>query len=927
MKKILDYEKYTALARQTIAEGQVLLENKDNVLPLKKGTNVAVFGRMQLHYYKSGTGSGGMVNVNRIYSILDALYEAEKAGDLKVYEPLVETYRKWEEENPIEEGVGWGNEPWSQKEMILDEATVSDAVSNTDVALVVIARTAGEDIDNKNSKGAYLLSDEEEDMLKKVRAAFDKMVVIFNVGNVIDMTFVSQIKPEAILYAWQGGMIGGLGTVDVLKGAVNPSGRLSDTISYKITDYPSDRNFGDPEKAVYEEDIFIGYRYFETFAKDKVMYPFGYGLSYTDFEIKTSKVTLNNDSISFDAEVINTGALSGREVCQIYVKAPNGSLGKASRVLCAFKKTKDLTPGSSEKLSFNVPFTAFASFDETGKCGLGTGWVLEKGTYEVYAGKNVRDAALADAFTLDDNVLVEGLENAMGPVDPFKRMVAVSKDGGNTVTVGYEDVPLRKDTQRSRRDARLPREIPLTGDKGYKLKDVKEGRVSMDDFIAQLDKEELCTLIRGEGMSSKQVTPGTAAAFGGISPSLKAKGIPVGCMDDGPSGMRLDSGMKAFSLPNGTLMACTFNTELVEELYSFLAIEMLKNNVDILLGPGMNIHRHPLNGRNFEYFSEDPFLTGQMGAAQVRGLKSAGVTGSIKHFACNNQETGRLQMDQRVSERALREIYLKGFEIAVKEGGADTVMTTYGQLNGVWTSGCYDLNTTILRGQWGFKGIVMTDWLARISDEDSRGNGSKTNFAAMVRAQNDIYCCVPGALEDIGDNARSSLEDGTLTIGELQRTAINVCSFLVDAPVMTRQYLEGIEVEVLGAEEGFDDKGADVEYIKINGEGTIDLSNVEFKKGSSYYFGIDLEDLGKYEVTMSGHGLPGNELAQLPAVLYLATMPIIALNMRGDGNTVSETIVNDFLNKPNVMRIYSALGGIKLDSVTFKMIRKGLNVD
>ncbi len=925
MKKILDYEKYTALARQTVAEGQVLLENKDNVLPLKRGTNVAVFGRMQLHYYKSGTGSGGMVNVNRVYSILDALYEAEKEGAVKVYAPLVETYRKWEEENPIEEGIGWGNEPWSQKEMILDEATVSDAASYNDCAIVVIARTAGEDIDNKNLKGAYLLSDEEEDMLKKVRAAFDKMVVILNVGNVIDMAFISQIKPDALIYAWQGGMTGGLGTVDVLTGAVNPSGHLSDTISYKITDYPSDRNFGDPEKAVYEEDIFIGYRYFETFAKDKVMYPFGYGLSYTDFEIKTSDVTLNNDSITFEIEVKNVGSVSGKEVCQIYVKAPNGLLGKASKVLCAFKKTSELAPGSMEKLTFDIPFTAFASFDETGKCGLGTGWVLEKGTYEVYAGENVRDAAFAGSFILNDNVLVEKLENAMGPVIPFKRMIAKSQDDGNTVTADYEDVPLRKDTQRSRRDARLPREIPLTGDKGYKLKDVKEGRVSMDDFIAQLDKEELCTIIRGEGMSSKQVTPGTAAAFGGISPALKAKGIPVGCMDDGPSGMRLDSGMKAFSLPNGTLIACTFNTELVEELYSFLAIEMLKNNVDILLGPGMNIHRHPLNGRNFEYFSEDPFLTGQMGAAQVRGMHSAGVTGSIKHFACNNQETGRLKMDQRVSERALREIYLKGFEIAVKEGGADTVMTTYGQVNGVWTAGCYDLNTTILRGQWGFKGIVMTDWWARISDEES--DGSKTNFAAMVRAQNDLYCCVPGALEDIGDNARPSLEEGTLTIGELQRTAINVCSFLMDSPAMIRQYLEGVEVEVIGAEEGFDDKGADVEYIKINGEGTIDLSDVEFKKGSSYYFGVDFEDLGKYEVTMSGHGLPGNELAQLPAVLYLATMPIISISTRSDGTPVTETIINDFLNKPNVMRIYSALGGVKIDSVTFKMIRKGLNVD
>ncbi|MCR4787101.1 MAG: glycoside hydrolase family 3 C-terminal domain-containing protein [Lachnospiraceae bacterium] len=924
MKKTLDYKKYTELARQTVAEGQVLLENADNVLPLPKGATTAVFGRMQLHYYKSGTGSGGMVNVNRIIGILDAMYEAEKAGDLKVYEPLVETYRKWEEENPIEEGIGWGKEPWSQKEMPLSDETVNDAASKNDYAIVVIARTAGEDIDNRYEKGAYLLSDEENNMLKTVRDNFKKMIVILNVGNVIDMSFVKNIRPDAVIYAWQGGMIGGLGTVDVLTGAVNPSGRLSDTIAELITDYPSDKNFGDPKKAVYEEDIFVGYRYFETFARDKVIYPFGYGLSYSDFEINTENAKVDGETVKFDAAVKNTGSVKGKEVCQVYVKAPNGLLGKPSRVLCGFKKTGEIAPGASEKLAFEIPFKDMASFDETGKCGLGTGFVLEKGKYSIFAGKNVRDAGCIFEFELDKDIMTESLENAMGPVTPFKRMTAVSQSNGS-VSIGYEDVPLRKDTQKGKRASRLPKEIALTEDKGYKLKGVKEGRVSMEEFIAQLNKEELCTIIRGEGMSSKQVTPGTAAAFGGISPALKEKGIPVGCMDDGPSGMRLDSGMKAFALPNGTLMACSYNTELVEELYSVLAIEMLKNNVDILLGPGMNIHRHPLNGRNFEYFSEDPYLTGKMGACQVRGLRSAGVTGSIKHFACNNQEAGRLEMNQIVSERALREIYLKGFEIAVKEGGANAVMTTYGRLNGVWTSGCYDLNTTILRGQWGFKGVVMTDWWARISDEDTDGN--RTNFAAMVRAQNDLYCCVPGALEDIGDNARSSVDDGSLTIGELQRTAINVCSFLMDSPAFIRQFAEGVEVEVIGAEEGFDEKGVDIEYIKINGEGTIDLSNVEFKKGGSYYFGIELEDLGKYEVTMTGHGFPGNDLAQLPVVLYLATMPIIQLNLRGDGKTVSDTIINDFLNKPNVMRIYTSLGGIKLDSVTFKMIRKGLNVD
>ncbi|MCR4989961.1 MAG: glycoside hydrolase family 3 C-terminal domain-containing protein [Lachnospiraceae bacterium] len=925
MKYVLDYQKYTALARATVAEGQVLLRNENDALPVKRGGRVAVFGRMQLHYYKSGTGSGGMVNVNKVTGILDALYEAQNEGKLSVYEKLVEAYRQWEVKNPIEEGVGWANEPWSQKEMPLSDETVKDASENAEYAIIVIARTAGEDIDNKYEPGAYLLSEEEKNMLKKVRAAFDKVTVVLNVGNVIDMSFVDEYKPDAVLYAWQGGMIGGLGTVDVITGTVNPSGRLSDTVAKKIEDYPSDKNFGDPKIATYEEDIFVGYRYFETFAKDKVVYPFGYGLSYTSFEITNEKPVPKDKSVLLKSVVKNTGNRSGKEVVQVYMKAPNGLLGKASRVLCAFEKTSELKPGESATVSFDIPFEAFASFDETGKCGLQTGWVLEKGTYEVYAGKNVRDAVLAGSFDLDNDILVEQLENAMGPVTAFKRMVSSKDDNSDTsVRIAYEDVPLRKDTQKQRRAARLPKDIPFTGDKGYVLKDVRDKKVQMDDFIAQFDKEELCTFIRGEGMSSKQVTPGTAAAFGGISPAIRQKGVPVGCMDDGPSGMRLDSGMKAFSLPNGTLMACTFNTSLVEELYKVLGVEMIKNRVDILLGPGMNIHRHPLNGRNFEYFSEDPYLTGAMGACQIRGLKSVGVTGSIKHFACNNQETGRQELDQRVSERALREIYLKGFEKAVKEAKADAVMTTYCQINGVWTSGCYDLNTTILRGQWGFKGIVMTDWWARISDEDTPCD--KTNFAAMVRAQNDLYCCVPGAIEDVGDNALESLEKGTLTIGELQRTAKNVCSFLLDTPAFLRVAGEEPEVEIIGAEEGFEDEATDIEYIKIDGEGTIDLRNIEIKKGGNYYFGVELNDLGKYEVTMKGRGLPGNELAQLPAVLYVATLPILSLNMRGDGKEVSETIINDFLNKPNVMRIYFALGGVELESVTFKLIRKGLNV-
>ncbi|MCQ2082357.1 MAG: glycoside hydrolase family 3 C-terminal domain-containing protein [Lachnospiraceae bacterium] len=915
MKKTLDFEKYTKTARAAVASGQVLLKNDNDVLPIAKGSTVSLFGRAQMNYYKSGTGSGGLVNVNRVIGVLEALRELPEEDDIKIYEPVTKKYEEFVKDHPFDEGVGWANEPLSQVEMPIDDEFAKNAAANSDYAIVIIGRSAGEDHDNRNEKGAYLLNDVEMDMLKKVRNAFDKMIVLLNVGNVVDMTFVDEVNPDSVMYIWQGGMIGGLGTVDVLLGKVSPSGKLSDTIVYNIDDYPSTKNFGGEVEAIYEEDIFVGYRYFETFAKEKVRYPFGFGLSYTSFDINTDSVVLAPSYVSTSITVTNVGMVPGREVVQIYIEAPLGKLSKPSKVLAGFAKTKELNPGAAETVNIDIPFRNFASFDDDGRCGLGTGFVLEEGKYNVYVGGDVRSASLANSFSFEETKMIAQLENALGPVQPFKRMITVNTDTG--VTVGYEDAPLRKDTMTKRRAERLPQSTPITGDKGYKLLDVKNNKVSMKEFIAQFTEEELCTIIRGEGMSSRLVTPGTASAFGGIIPSLKAKGIPIGCMDDGPSGMRLDSGMKAFALPNGTLLACSFDMKINEELFAFTGIEMIKNKVDVLLGPGMNIHRHPLNGRNFEYFSEDPLLSGMIGAYQVKGLQSAGVTGTIKHFACNNQETARHEVNPVLSERALREIYLRGFEIAV-DNGADSVMTTYSLINGVYTAGNYDLNTTVLREQWGFKGIVMTDWWARISEENVPYD--KVNFAGMVRAQNDLYMCVPGATDDIGDNALSSLKDGSLSVGELQRTAANVCGFLMKYAVFTREYEEPIDVEIINAEEGFDEKPIEVDFIPVNGETVIDLSDIEVTKGGEHYFGIELNDLGTYEVTIVARGLGNNELAQLPVVLFMHTMPIISAVFRGTGEIDSCTESIKFLNKPNVMHFYFGQGGVELKELRFKLI-------
>ena len=915
--RVLDFEKYTAKARQAVAEGQVLLLNQNHVLPLPKGSHVAVFGRMQLHYYKSGTGSGGMVNVNKVTGILEALEESE---DVQVYESLVGVYREWEKDHPFDEGVGWGNEPWSQEEMELNEALVEAAAEKNEYAIVILARTAGEDKDNKMLEGAYCLTSIEEDMLQKVRKSFAKMIVLLNTGNIMDMSFMDQYRPDAVMYVWQGGMIGGLGTVDVLTGKVCPSGRLSDTIAAQMSDYPADPYFGGLEQNLYVEDIYVGYRYFESAAKSKVLYPFGFGLSYTTFSMEADGFSYAENQVSFVMKVTNTGSVAGKEVVQVYAKAPLGKLGKPARVLIDFKKTKELMPGECETLTFAIPTSVFASYNEVSTAGMPVGWVLEAGEYTIYAGGNVRDAYAVGSFTLDELQIVEECRSALAPTTAFKRMKMTAAnehaEAAGVYEVAMEEVPLRVVSPEEKRNAELPESCEITGDRGIKLADVKVGKATLDEFVAQLTEEELASIVRGEGMGSPKVTAGTAAAFGGVTKSLLEKGIPCGCCDDGPSGMRLDSGMKAFSLPNGTLLACTFNTQLNEELYAFTAVEMIKNRVDILLGPGMNIHRHPLNGRNFEYFSEDPLLTGKMAAAQVRGLKSAGMTGSLKHFCGNNQETRRHTSNSIISERALREIYLRGFEIAVKEAKADAVMTTYGPVNGIWTSSNYDLVTDILRKQWGFEGVVMTDWWAYVCREGDKP--AKTDFATMVKAQNDLYMVCPDSEKnEHGDNTVESLHDGSLTLGELQRCAKNICRFMMNTHAFMRMQNEEDTIEILGAEEGFEECVGDLTYYKVDREVVIDLSGHEISKGTSIDFALDLEQLGYYKAELTAKSDLG-ELAQIPVTLSFAGTPRGVYTFNGtNGQWVTQTREADLGMKYAIMRLYFPQNGIEVKQIKF----------
>ena len=911
--KTLDWNKYLEKAAETAAEGIVMLKNDNAALPVSKDDEIAVFGRIQLDYYKSGTGSGGLVNVHKVTGIVDGLLEC----GVKLNGELLEFYKKQAEEHPFDIGDGWGGEPWCQQEFALTDEIVGNAAKSSETAIVVIGRTAGEENDNKAKEGSYFLNSGEKDMLEKVRSNFKKVIVLLNVGNIVDMGFVDEFSPDAVLYLWQGGMTGGTGAAKVITGEISPCGKLPDTIAYDIADYPSHKYFGNTERNFYTEDIYVGYRWFETFAKDRVRYPFGFGLSYTKFDINYSAEKIGDEFI-ISADVKNIGDRSGKEVVQVYCQATQGKLGKPSRVLCGYEKTDCLAPSESQTIKISVKLSDVASYDDSGVTGNRFAWVIEQGDYCFYAGTDVRSAEKVLTWTAEENIVIEQLKQALAPVQPFERIKAGLSGGELKPTM--EAVPVSEIDEDKRRIENLPSEISFEGDKGIKLEAVAKGEKTLTEFISQLSDNDLNCIIRGEGMCSPRVTAGTAAAFGGVSKRLEELGVPCGCCSDGPSGMRLDCGTKAFSLPNGTLIAATFNKKLITELFEFLGMEMSANGVDCLLGPGMNIHRHPLNGRNFEYFSEDPYLTGTIASAELIGMHRHGVTGTIKHFCGNNQETNRHFLDSAVSERALREIYLKGFEIAIKQGGAKSIMTTYGKVNDLWTAGNFDLNTEILRNQWGYTGFTMTDWWANIND---RGCGTdKNNFAAMARAQNDVYMvCSNG--ESHSDNVMTALEQGKLTRGELQRNAENILRFLIDTNAMRRLMGTDEKVDVINKPESeIDEIIRNAPCYDMDKKLTIDLSGVKTARNSDYQFVLNLKATGMYKVTITASS-EQSELAQIPVTLFAGAVRTLTWNGTG-GKPVSISLEIPMFSLNSTVRLHFGMGGLNLISAEFELIHAGL---
>lgn len=780
-------KEHITLSKDAAKEGMVLLKNEQHVLPLQTGAKVALFGKATFDYVKGGGGSG---DVTVAYT--RNLYEGIKAlkGKISVYEELADFYR----EN-VKEQYKAGRVSGMTIEPQVPQELLQKAKAYTDTAVISICRFSGEgwdrksivETENKNiwaseeemarrsaeifEDGDFYLTHAEQEMVNTVKQNFARVIVVMNVGGMVDTSwFHDDAQIQSVLMAWQGGMEGGLATAELLAGEGNPSGKLSDTFARELNDYPSTYNFHESEKYVeYTDDIYVGYRYFETIpgAKEKVNYPFGFGLSYTQFTLGESQISIEGDQIRCMVSVTNTGAMAGKEVVQAYYGAPQGKLGKAARVLCAFAKTRLLQPGETQLMTLCWKIADMASYDDCGKV-CKSAYVLEQGEYRFYIGTSVRDAVEnATVYTAAKDIVTQQLTSRLAPTSLTKRMLAdgTYEELETTEPVDTDANELEKMTTEEM-EAFAPKtegraRWRLWGDKTpdkqhHFLIEAAEGKITLEEFMAQLSDEQLAELLGG------QPNTGVANTFG--FGNLPDYGVPNIMTADGPAGLRInpECGVCTTAWPCSTLIACTWNPEVAQKVGAAGGAEVKENNIAVWLTPAVNIHRSPLCGRNFEYYSEDPYLTGKMASAMVKGIQSNHVGATVKHFALNNKETNRKNSDSRASERAIREIYLKAFEIIVKEANPWAIMSSYNIVNGRRTSENHELLTDVLRGEWGFEGAVTTDWWT---------NGEHYK---EVAAGNDIKMAT-----GFPERLMEALHKGIITRAELETCAKRVLNLIL----------------------------------------------------------------------------------------------------------------------------------------------------
>ena len=777
---------HIGLSKEAAKEGMVLLKNRGDILPLKKGTRVALFGKATFDYVKGGGGSGD-VTVAYIRNLYEGLKMQKDV--VSIFEPLCDYYRK-----DVERQYAQGSVPGMTIEPEVPQELLDEAKAYADTAVISICRFSGEgwdrksivDTDNKNmgegeldmavrsskifANGDFCLSAQEAAMVETVKKNFSKVVVVMNVGGMVDTSwFVREDAIGAVLMAWQGGLEGGLAAAELLAGKGNPSGKLSDTFAQTLEDYPSTGDFHESRDYVnYTEDIYVGYRYFETVpgADQKVNYPFGFGLSYTTFQTDVLSAEEKDGQVRIQVQITNTGSRDGKEVVQVYFEAPQGRLGKPKRQLIAFAKTRSLRPGESQRLYLSFEIRDMASYDDTGKVQKAA-YVLEKGDYFFHVGTSVRDTVRLDyVYQVKEDTVTEQLESRLTPSELPRRMLS---DGS------YEEVPQREGNDPNANELeRMPEDmmegyVPAVRPRDrYQLwrepykkgahifKEVAEGKLTPEEFLAQLTDEETAQLLGG------QPNTGVANTFG--YGNLPEYGVPSVMTADGPAGLRIapECGVTTTCWPCSTLLACSWNPEIVEAVGLAGGAEVKENNIAVWLTPAVNIHRSPLCGRNFEYYSEDPYLAGKLASAMVRGIQANHIGATVKHFALNNKETNRKNSDSRVSERAAREIYLKAFEIIVREAKPWSIMTSYNIINGHRASENADLLEGILRGEWGFDGCITTDWW-------TCGEHYKE-----VKAGNDIKmgCGYPERLLE-------ALEKGCLTRKEMDACALRVLKLIL----------------------------------------------------------------------------------------------------------------------------------------------------
>ena len=808
--------KHRQIAREAAAEGMVLLKNEDHVLPLKEGSAVALYGAGAGRTIKGGTGSGDVNERERVsiwQGMKNAGYEITSEDWIRSYDEIYEKARQdWKNDIVKRAGGNGGGvlnffDVYSTTPFIMptgDPVKKPADGENTDTAIYVISRVAGENADRNTAGGDYYLKEDEHQMLTDICAYYKDVIVVVNAGGQVDLSFMDEFENiKALLVIVQPGMEGGNAFADVISGKVNPSGKLVDSWAYKYEDYPNAATFshnnGNVEKEFYEEGIYVGYRYFDTF-KVPVRYGFGFGLSYTAFSMGNYKVEKaeKENGIKVSICVKNTGDVAGKEVVQAYVSLPGGKLEKEAHRLAAYAKTELLQPGQEQTVTLEIPAERLTSYDEENAA-----YILEKGFYGICVGNSLESAELIGGVQLDETAVVEKVKNLFAEQDELKEL---EQETGKT-----------SQREAAQKSMAAEKQLPVLEMKAadFETKEVvyKKNSELADpeamEFVNTLSVEELINLAAGDPGKAQGGNLGAAGisvpgSAGETHRCAIEKGLASIVLADGPAGLRL---MKYYhvnegkivsmpfefsleggifydgatdlpgeryyqyctAIPVGTMLAQTWNTGLIEKVGAMIGKEMERFNVTLWLAPGMNIHRNPLCGRNFEYYSEDPYIAGTIAAAMTNGVQSNyGCGTTIKHFACNNQEDNRMGSDSILSERMIRELYLKGFEIAVKESQPLSIMTSYNLINGVHAANNYDLCNDVARNEWGFQGAIMTDWTTTEVDESCTASG-------CMRAGNDLV--MPGCFGD-HDNMKKELEEGTLQIEDLKACIARLVSVI-----------------------------------------------------------------------------------------------------------------------------------------------------